>query len=996
MTWIPEGVALAMAYVALRRSRRADALAQRVEILEQQLAALCPAAIGAEGAPLSPQAADVMVAPEGDALAAPPAGESVSAEPVNETGGVSPLSAPLPPPAVLPAAADFDPPPSRSAAPPRPPVMPTPPRGAPLGGIDWEQWLGVRGAAVLGGIVLALAGLFFFRYSIEHGLLPPWLRVVLGTLVGVSCLGASERYLRRDYAGTANALVGAGVVILYAAFWAAHGLYGLVGAPVSFVLMAMVTATCATLSWRQNSVVIAMIGLVGGFLTPLLLSSGSDRPIALFSYVLLLDLGLLYLARQRRWAILSLVGFGATFFYLAAWVLLRMGPQRLGLGLILTSLFSAVFLLAPSPGEDERRHWMLSRIGGALLPFFFGLHFALDARLGPHLFPIVVSMLPLAVAACWLSESHRRWPLGFAAAAATLGVVAAWLTTRRLDTGLAWEVALLLVVLAGVFHAFAERGRADTASATALQVATVAAAGAFTLLVGTALAHGRIVVWPWLFGWVGTATLLMRQGTFAGRQRLQPAVGAALALSLAATQVHAGVGFPGSRPYLALVVGLACVLQYIAVRRSPLHAGEASERAALSFAVVASLSLVGLSVAHTPPLLPVLLGAAALGLLAALAATRAGAARWYAAAMLTTALVQGVAIEITAGGADAALGLSVLATAFAAAALFTAWPLYAAPRLRDSRLTWYTAAFALPLWFWALRRIFVAHFDDGAIGILPIALGALTLAAAMRARAVLAADERMRSEAFAWFVVVTLGFAAVAIPLQLDKEWITLGWALEGGAAIWLWHRYDLPALKYFGLALLGAATVRLVGNPAVLGYYPRPHLRIVNWLAYTYLIPAACLLWSGALLAPVEVERARHSERQIYVAGQPVGAIFAALAGLIVIFVWLNLAIADWFSTGPTLTVSFARLPARDLTTSVVWAVYALGLLAAGVRLSSRGLRWASLALLSVTLAKVFLYDVGELRDLYRVASLLGLAVSLLIVSLVYQRFVLRVAEKG
>jgi uncharacterized membrane protein len=88
---------------------------------------------------------------------------------------------------------------------------------------------------------------------------------------------------------------------------------------------------------------------------------------------------------------------------------------------------------------------------------------------------------------------------------------------------------------------------------------------------------------------------------------------------------------------------------------------------------------------------------------------------------------------------------------------------------------------------------------------------------------------------------------------------------------------------------------------------------------------------------------------------------------------------------------VSFERLPARDLTTSIAWAVYALALLALGMARASTGLRWASLALLLVTIAKVFLHDLGELRDLYRVASLAGLAVSLLLVSLAYQRFVFR-----
>jgi uncharacterized membrane protein len=90
-------------------------------------------------------------------------------------------------------------------------------------------------------------------------------------------------------------------------------------------------------------------------------------------------------------------------------------------------------------------------------------------------------------------------------------------------------------------------------------------------------------------------------------------------------------------------------------------------------------------------------------------------------------------------------------------------------------------------------------------------------------------------------------------------------------------------------------------------------------------------------------------------------------------------------------LALSFERMPARDLTTSIAWTLYGLCLLVLGIRGDSLTLRWLSLLLFLATIAKVFLHDLGELRDLYRVASLTGLAVSLIVVSIVYQRYVLR-----
>jgi uncharacterized membrane protein len=114
-------------------------------------------------------------------------------------------------------------------------------------------------------------------------------------------------------------------------------------------------------------------------------------------------------------------------------------------------------------------------------------------------------------------------------------------------------------------------------------------------------------------------------------------------------------------------------------------------------------------------------------------------------------------------------------------------------------------------------------------------------------------------------------------------------------------------------------------------------------------------------------------------------------MAAVLVVFAWINLTIFDYYSTGANLEISFERMAARDLTLSLAWAVYALVLLGIGFRRRSQGLRWVSLAFLVLTIGKVFLHDLGELEDLYRVGSLVGLALSLILVSLAYQRFVFR-----
>src|SRR5262249_53490088 len=163
----------------------------------------------------------------------------------------------------------------------------------------WERWVGVRGAAALGACVLVIAGLYFFKYSMEQGLISPSLRVVLGTLVGLGGAVGSELMLRRKYTVLANWLAGAGVAILYTAVWAAHSAYQLIGSGMAFGLMTLVTLACGLLALRHDAMVIALLGLASGFVTPAAVSTGEDRPFGLFGYLLLLDSALLYLSVKR-------------------------------------------------------------------------------------------------------------------------------------------------------------------------------------------------------------------------------------------------------------------------------------------------------------------------------------------------------------------------------------------------------------------------------------------------------------------------------------------------------------------------------------------------------------------------------------------------------------------------------------------------------------------------------------------------------------------------
>jgi hypothetical protein len=135
------------------------------------------------------------------------------------------------------------------------------------------------------------AAVFFLRYSIDRGWLTAPIRMTIGLVVGVGLLVGCELRAARRYPVTANALDAAGTATLFATLFAAHALWDLVPQVPTFVAMAVVAAVAVMLSVRHDSVFIALLGLLGGVATPALLSSGENRPIGLFGYLLLLNVG---------------------------------------------------------------------------------------------------------------------------------------------------------------------------------------------------------------------------------------------------------------------------------------------------------------------------------------------------------------------------------------------------------------------------------------------------------------------------------------------------------------------------------------------------------------------------------------------------------------------------------------------------------------------------------------------------------------------------------
>lgn len=181
-----------------------------------------------------------------------------------------------------------------------------------------EERLGTGVFIWVGGISLVLAGAFLVKYSFDNNLITPLMRVVLGVIFGL-CLLAAAQYMHNKSRKIASALAGASVADLFACLLAANSLYHLIGSKTAFVLMIAVTGMAILLSLRHGRLV-AVLGLIGGFVTPAIISEGNQQVGPLLAYLMLLQVAMTLVSRRRAW-----VGMTAfTLFGSLAWVVLLM------------------------------------------------------------------------------------------------------------------------------------------------------------------------------------------------------------------------------------------------------------------------------------------------------------------------------------------------------------------------------------------------------------------------------------------------------------------------------------------------------------------------------------------------------------------------------------------------------------------------------------------------------------------------------------------------
>jgi uncharacterized membrane protein len=231
-----------------------------------------------------------------------------------------------------------------------------------------ENRIGSQLFSRVGIVALLVATTLFLKWAIDNHWVGPLGRILAGLIAGVAIVVWSERFRRQGFNAFSYSLKAVGSGALYLSLWAAFQLYHLLPGEAALGAMILVTAWNAYMAWSQNSQILAAYALAGGFATPLLLSTGGNHEVFLFTYILTIDIAAVVLVALKSWPRLLLGAFPATVAFFIGWYAQYYGVFNVGEPLGITTFFIVLFFLVfvlPTllrPQDDERTRTPITEI----------------------------------------------------------------------------------------------------------------------------------------------------------------------------------------------------------------------------------------------------------------------------------------------------------------------------------------------------------------------------------------------------------------------------------------------------------------------------------------------------------------------------------------------------------------------------------------------------------------------------------------------------------
>lgn len=209
---------------------------------------------------------------------------------------------------------------------------------------DMEKFIGENLVNKIGIAILVLGIAFFVKYAIDKQWINEAGRVSIGILCGVILVGLAH-FMRNSYRSFSSVLAGGGISVFYFTIAFAFHQYALITQTAAFAIMVLITLFAVLLALLYDKIELAVIAAVGGFLTPFMLSTGEGNYIVLFSYLAILNTGLLTLAYFKRWPLLNILSLAFTALITGGWITRTLLQEKTTVSFTLVLLFVTVFYL---------------------------------------------------------------------------------------------------------------------------------------------------------------------------------------------------------------------------------------------------------------------------------------------------------------------------------------------------------------------------------------------------------------------------------------------------------------------------------------------------------------------------------------------------------------------------------------------------------------------------------------------------------------------------
>ncbi len=826
----------------------------------------------------------------------------------------------------------------------------------------------------IGGLMLFLGFVFGIKYAVENDLLSPAARIICSAGLGLA-LAAAGYFIRREkYRVTAHTLLGSGLAVIYASVYCAHAFYQFIPPALTFILLALTAFAAFGAAVRKNAKYVGYLGAVIAFLTPLLINSGQDSWIALFTYILFINAASVLAAAKRGWnglLICTLVftwlsqaawlfspspfaayklngvcSFFSLYAFGAAWLARKQilkGAAPAALGVFLCA--GMVLMLAPSamihgsvPAIKLLGYTLFVNVlilwqaGRGNLPAPFSLTGKIIAFLTLFIWSnanfneispvllfgsfIVFAAVNSGAEFIWHKQENTPVrPAGFSVfypALLMLPLACELALKPEIPFGMAIMTLGLLFILMSGAVVFAVLAGAITAAAAGMGLTVLILLSLTDRMTDWNAAQALVLIW------LGFIPAVLGGGLLAAVRDLK-----------GNTSVPEGENLLSALTALSpFVLLLAVILQNPQAKLISPH-----------WIMGAVLAMCALN---------------------ALAARIYKNATFLPAALAGAVLVQAV-FPFTLQTAYPLAGWSV-----GVFALFFAFPFVFKKHFWQSKAAWAAASLsgvATCTAVYLYLRVVAKNFHWG---LLPAAFLLIYLPVVKKLWTARQTDERVITP-LAFAAGAALAFFTAIFPLEMGGKWLTLAWALEGCALVWLNTRVPYQGLTGTGYGLLAIAFLRLLFPDLA----PIPAARVWNWYLGVYNVCAACALLA-ARWWPEQLSRFWKNS--------------LAAMGIIILFWLLNIEIAHWFADG-RLSFEFTGRLAEALAYTLGWALFGGACIALGLSRGKNALSKAGAGVITLALIKFFLSDIWRLEALYRIIGLFALAIILIAASFWYQR---------